>query len=191
MIAAEVMSRPVVSVRPTMPVRQAMVLLVEHRFGALPVVNEEERLLGVVSESDVLRSGMTGASIGATVADVMAAPLATAPMAATVTELAEILLDRRLRCVPIIDNNVLVGVVSRSDLLRTLLQDDDVLAGRIRRLLNAYAGPRPRWSVGVDGGRAWISGPFADEAERRVVIALAHTVPGIGEVDLRPTLASI
>lgn len=191
MIAAEVMSRPVVSVRPTMPVRQAMVMLVEHRFGALPVVNEEERLLGMVSESDVLRSGMTGASIGTTVAEVMAAPLATVPMSATVTELAEILLDRRLRCVPVIDNNILVGVVSRSDLLRTLLQDDDVLADRIRRLLNAYAGRRPRWSVEVDGGRAWISGPFADEAERRVVIALAHTVPGIGEVDLRPTLATI
>ena len=189
MIAAEVMSRPVVSVRPGLPVRQAMALLVEHRFGALPVVNEDERLLGVVSESDLLRAGMIGASIGATVADVMAAPVATVPMSATVTELAEILLDRRLRCVPVIDNGVLVGVVSRSDLLQTLLQDDDVLAGKVRRLLEVYAGPRPRWSVQVDGGRAWISGPFADEAERRVVVALAHTVSGIGEVDLCPTAA--
>jgi CBS domain-containing protein len=45
MIAAEVMSRPVVSLNPTVPVRQAMVLLVEHGFGALPVVSQDERLL--------------------------------------------------------------------------------------------------------------------------------------------------
>jgi CBS-domain-containing membrane protein len=51
MIAAEVMSRPVVSLNPTVPVRQAMVLLVEHGFGALPVVSQDERLLGVVTEA--------------------------------------------------------------------------------------------------------------------------------------------
>src|SRR5215470_5363350 len=69
MIASDVMSRPVVSVSPSMPVRSAMVLLVENAFGALPVVGEGERLLGVVSEGDLLRSRTKGSDVGVTVAD--------------------------------------------------------------------------------------------------------------------------
>jgi len=173
-----------------MPVRSAMVLLVENAFGALPVVGEGERLLGVVSEGDLLRSRMKGSDVGVTVADVMTSPVITVPMAATVVELAEILLDGRLRCVPVVDDGVLVGVVSRSDLLRTLVHGDDVLADRVRRLMNAYAGPRSKWLVDVADGVVWITGPFADQAERRVILALARTVPGAERVELRPTVVA-
>ena len=185
MIAADVMSRPVVSVAPAMPVRSAMVLLVENAFGALPVVDEDDRLLGVVSEGDLLRARMCGADVGAVVGDVMTSPVTTVPMSATIADLASILLDGRLRCVPVVDDGVLVGVISRSDLLRMLVHDDDMLADRVRRLLYAYAGPRSKWVVDVVDGVVWITGPFADEAERRVVEALAHTVPGAGRVELR------
>lgn len=191
MIAADVMTRPVVSVTPMMPVRSAMVLLVEHAFGALPVVGEDERLIGVVSEGDLLRAGMRGASIGATVSDVMASPVISVPMSTTLAELAEILLDGRLRCVPVVDDGVLVGVVSRSDLLRILVHDDDILADHVRRLVHAYGGPRPKWVVDVVDGVVWITGPFADEAERRVLLALAHTVPGVTRVELRPTVGAV
>jgi hypothetical protein len=115
----------------------------------------------------------------------MTSPVTTVPMSATLTELAEILLDGRLRCVPVVDDGVLVGVVSRSDVLRTLLRDDDVLADRVRRLVHAYGGPKSRWLVDVVDGVVWITGPFADEAERRVLLALAHTVPGVERVELR------
>lgn len=191
MIAADVMSRPVVTVSPAMPVRSAMVLLVENQFGALPVVSEDDRLLGVVSEGDLLRAGMRGADVGATVADVMTSPVVTVSMEATLAELATILLDGQLRCVPVVKDAVLVGVVSRSDVLRTLVHDDDMLADRVRRLVHAYAGPRSRWLVDVVDGVVWITGPFADEAERRVVLALAHTVPGAERVELRQTPAAI
>lgn len=189
MKASDVMSRPVVSVAPTMPVRSAIVLLVENNFGALPVVSEGERLLGVVSEGDLLRSSMKGASVGAVVADVMTSPVTTVPMTASLTELAEVLLDGKLRCVPVVDDGMLVGVISRSDLLRTLVHDDDVLADHVRRLVHAYAGTGPKWLVEVVDGVVWITGPFTDEAERRIVLALARTVPGVGRVELRPAAA--
>lgn len=189
MKASDVMSRPVVSVDPTMPVRSAIVLLTENNFGALPVVSEGERLLGVVSEGDLLRASMKGASVGAVTADVMTSPVTTVPMTASLTELAQVLLDGRLRCVPVVDDGVLVGVVSRSDLLRTLVHDDDVLADQVRQLVHAYAGARPIWLVDVVDGIVWITGPFADEAERRIVLALARTVPGVDRVELRPAAA--
>jgi CBS domain-containing protein len=189
MKASDVMSRPVVSVAPTMPVRSAIVLLIENNFGALPVVSEGERLLGVVSEGDLLRSSMRGASVGAVVSDVMTSPVTTVPMNASLTELAEVLLDGKLRCVPVVDHGMLVGVISRSDLLRTLVHDDDVLADHVRRLVHAYAGTRPKWLVEVVDGVVWITGPFTDEAERRIVLALARTVPGVDRVELRPAAA--
>lgn len=187
MKASDVMTRPVVSVAPTMPVRSAIVLLTENNFGALPVVGEDERLLGVVSEGDLLRASMKGASVGAVVADVMTSPVTTVPMTASLTELAEVLLDRKLRCVPVVDDGVLVGVISRSDLLRTLVHDDDVLADHVRSLVHAYAGTQPKWLVEVTDGVVRITGPFADEAERRIVLALARTIPGANRVELRPT----
>ncbi|HET9142290.1 BON domain-containing protein, partial [Actinophytocola sp.] len=79
-----------------------------------------------------------------------------------------------------------VGVVARRDLLRTLLHDDDVIAAKVRALLDDYAGSRRRWTVEVTGGAVVIGGEFADAAERAVVAALAHTAAGVTDVSLRP-----
>lgn len=187
--AVDVMSRPVVSVTPDMPVRAALVVLIEHGFASLPVV-VDERVVGIVSESDLLSAGMRGYDVGATVADVMAVPVVTMPMTASTTELATIMLAAGLRSTPIVDDDGhLVGVVARIDLLRELVQDDDVIANRVRRELRSYAGLRSRWDVEVMDGVVWVSGVFTDEAERRLVVALARTVPGVGGVELRPAAA--
>ena len=61
-----------------------------------------------------------------------------------------------------------------------------MIADRVRRVLRSYAGMRLRWDVEVVDGVLWVSGVFADEAERRLVIALARTVPGVRGVELRP-----
>lgn len=178
------MSRPVVSVTPDLPARAALVLLLEHGFAALPVVVEEQ-VVGVVSESDLLAADMEG-DVGATVGDVMATPVVTMPMSATTTELASAMLAGGLRSLPIVDNEgFLVGMVGRVDLLRELVQDDDVIADRVRRVLHSYAGQRPRWDVETVDGVVWVTGMFADEAERRLVIALSRTVPGVRRVELR------
>lgn len=187
--AMDVMSRPVVSVTPDLPARAALVLLLEHSFATLPVV-ADGHVVGVVGESDLLRSGMRGSDVGATVADVMATPAVTMRMHATVTELARTMLDRGLRSLPIVDDeDRLVGMTGRIDLLRTLVHDDDLIADRVRRLLHSYAGQRTRWNVDMVDGVLRVSGAFADEAERRLVTALAHTVAGVHAVELLATAA--
>ena len=187
--AVDVMSRPVVTVTPDMPVRAALVLLLEHGFAALPVV-VEKRVVGVVSESDLLRAGMSGADVGATVGDVMSMPPVTVPAGATIADIAATMLAGALRSMPVLDDDAhLVGMVARSDLLRTLMHDDDVLADRVRRLLHDYAGLRTRWDAEMVSGVMWVTGVFADEAERRLVVALARTVPGVDRVELRSLAA--
>lgn len=180
------MSRPVVAVTPDLPARAALVLLLEHRFAALPVV-ADERVLGMVSESDLLRAGMLSSDVGATVGDVMTTPAVTLSTSATTTELATTMLAGGLRSVPIVDGDArLVGMVGRIDLLRTMVHSEDMVADRVRRVLHSYAGQHARWDVAMVDGVIWVSGTFADEAERRLVGALARSVPGVGRVELRP-----
>ena len=65
-----------------------------------------------------------------------------------------------------------------------MVRRDDVLAARVRFLLDDYAGHRRQWSVEVDSGRAAIAGKFADDAEERIIGALALSVPGVSRVDI-------
>ncbi|CAL9506351.1 Inosine-5'-monophosphate dehydrogenase [Actinosynnema sp. ALI-1.44] len=184
MNAAEVMTRPVVTVEPTTTIRAASALLVDHGFSALPVVEPGGRLVGIVSGIDLLVHSIGQGGGALTVGQVMNEAVISAPLTATPTELAGAFLGNRLRCLPVVDaRGHVVGVVSRSDLLRVLTPEDDVLAARVDRLLRAYSRSR-RWTVEVTGGRVAVSGPFDDAAERRVVAALVRTVPGVVGVAL-------
>ncbi len=182
MNAADVMTRPVVTVEPTTSVRAASALLIDRSFSALPVVERGGRLVGIVSGADLLVAGLNQTTT--TVATVMKSPVISAPLTATPTELASAMLGNRLHCLPVVDaRGAVVGVVSRGDLLRVLTPDDEVLAARVDRLLRAYSHTR-RWTVTVRDGTAHVTGPFDDEAERRVVTALVRTTPGVAGVVL-------
>lgn len=179
MNAADVMTSPAVVVNPATTVRAASALLGDHGFSALPVVDEEGRLVGIVSGADLLLAGMTPEISNGPVSRVMRRLVISAPMTATPAELTTTMLSQRLRCLPIVaDGQMLVGVVSRSDLLRILTPADAVLAARVDAALRAYSGS-PRWTVSVNAGEVSVTGPFADVAERQVVEALVRTVPGV------------
>ncbi|WP_112273991.1 CBS domain-containing protein [Lentzea terrae] len=179
MNAADVMTSPAIVVNPTTTVRAASALLGDHGFSALPVVDDDGKLVGIVSGADLLLAGMTPETSTEPVARLMRKAVISAPTTATPAELTAIMLSQRLRCLPIVaDGQVLVGVVSRSDLLRILTPADAVLAARVDAALRAYSGG-PRWTVSVREGEVSVAGPFADVAERKVVEALIHTVPGV------------
>ncbi|HEX8866078.1 MAG TPA: CBS domain-containing protein [Lentzea sp.] len=179
MNAADVMTSPPVVVNPDTTVRTASALLGDHGFSALPVVDDEGRLVGIVSGADLLLAGMSRETANGPVARVMRQSVISAPTSATPAELTSTMLSQRLRCLPIVaDGQLLVGVVSRSDLLRILTPADAALAARVEGALRAYSSG-PRWTVSVRDGEVDVSGPFADVAERRVVEALVRTVPGV------------
>jgi predicted transcriptional regulator len=62
-----------------------------------------------------------------------------------ITTVAERMLAGRLRCLPVVAEGLLIGVVARRDLLRTLIRDDDVITASVRAQLDDYAGSRRQW----------------------------------------------
>ena len=184
MKARDIMTRPVVRVGPATPVREAIVLLTEHCVAALPVVGEDDAVLGVFTEADALRSGLTGAEPDVLVATKMTTPAETVRLDTDIAEIARRMLGDRRRSIPVVDDGVLVGIVSRRDLLSPLVRQDDSTASHLNALLTDYCGHRDRWAVSVTGGMVTIRGTFTDEAERRVVTALAKTVYGVVGVEL-------
>ncbi|RMI33555.1 CBS domain-containing protein [Nocardia stercoris] len=181
MYVRDILSRPVVTVGPETPLPEAISLLTEHHFAALPVVDDADRVIGMLSESDALAaaSAVPAPAVGA----VMSSPVEVAEPHSDVTEVAARMLDRHLRSMPVVEEGVLVGIVARRDLLAVLLHDSAELEAKIRALLDDYAGSRREWTIEVHGSRARIRGHFADAAERHTVVSLALTVDGIDRVD--------
>jgi len=196
MRAREIMTRPVHTVRPDTTIEQAAALLAEHGFAAAPVVDEQRVLIGIVSEADLIRYRVPvdptahlwrEAAEDHTVrphlvADVMTHTVLTAYPDTDVADIARQMLEHSVRSIPVLDRGDVVGIVSRRDILRTVIRTDDIVAGEVQRRLDQYAVGRRRWTATVEDGVVQVSGNFDDEVERQVIAALARTVPGVTEV---------
>jgi CBS domain-containing protein len=113
----EVMTRQAITVGSAAPVVLAAELMLHHRHTALPVVDADSRLVGIVSEADILAAQQAGRSEQATVGRVMTRTPIAVDVGATVGEARALVADRGLRTVPVIEGERLVGVLSRSDLV--------------------------------------------------------------------------
>lgn len=182
MLARDILSRPVVSVRPETSLREAIALLTQCGFAALPVIDDTDRIVGVLSESDALAA--VPRLDTAIVAAVMTTPVQVVSPHTDVSAIASTMLAEHLHSMPVAEAGVLVGIVARRDLLRTLIRDDATTEAKIRVLLDDYAGSRRDWRIKVVGNRASVRGRFADPLEERVIASLVRTVDGIDHVDI-------
>ncbi len=144
MYAKDVMSSEVVSIAPTATIFDAARLLINTRVSGLPVVDENGRMVGVVSEADLIRSSTAVARevgldlLGAVeddaraaaavagaksrrVSEVMTKGVIAAHETATLREVADLMLKHRIKRVPIVRDSLLLGIVSRADLLKALI----------------------------------------------------------------------
>lgn len=196
MRAHNIMSRPVHTVRTVDTIERAAKLLADNKITAAPVLDEAGALVGMVSEGDLLwhrvpadptahlwrsASGNSGPRPHL-VADVMSRHVVTAWLRADVADIAQLMLRHDVRSVPIVEDGVLLGIVSRHDILRTVVRTDDVLRAEIQHRLDEYAGLPGGWTTSVTDGAATVDGDFDDDAERTVVTILARTVPGVAAV---------
>jgi CBS domain-containing protein len=113
----EVMTRQVITVGATQRLALAAELMLHHRHTALPVVDGESRLVGILSEADILADPLAGSSEHTMVGAVMTRTPITVDIGATVGEARALIADRGLRTLPVVDGDRLVGVLSRSDLI--------------------------------------------------------------------------
>ncbi|MPY80442.1 MAG: CBS domain-containing protein [Actinophytocola sp.] len=119
MHASEIMARPVPTVGPHTPIADAVDMLTERALPGLPVVADDGRLIGLFSEADALFSEVTLAGDDSvTVESVMTTQVETAGPDADVADIARLMLDHELSCVPIVQGGMVFGLVSRTEVLR-------------------------------------------------------------------------
>lgn len=177
--AQDVMTRPVVSVHRSTPLPEVGSLLADYGFAALPVTDDSGVLLGVLTSGDVLRADPARHH---TAQSVMATPPVVAELFSGLDGIGRMLTRRGVRSVPVVDDeNRVVGIVSRGDLLRLNVTSDDAIAVGVQKLLDDYTGKR-RWVAQVQQGTVTVAGRFDDESERRIAVALARMVPGARDV---------
>ena len=196
----EVMTHNVVTAAPQTPFKQIARLFAEHDVSAVPVVDPDRRLLGVVSEADLLRAtaelpDLEGRSAGVrllsrerglpdaeTAAQLMTSPAITAQPGWNLVETARTMHRKGVKRLPVVDETgQLVGIVSRSDLLRPFLRSDtairdeiehDVLADTLRLAPGTIR-------VTVDDGVVRLTGRVDERADVRVIARLCRSVDGV------------
>jgi CBS domain-containing protein len=194
MLIREVMTTPVITVRPTDPVRAAIRTLYENDVTAEPVLDEAGRLVGIVSEMDLLRGEFDPdprATVRlrsgelepppAVVSDIMTSDVTTTTETADVASLTEAMIAQKIKSVPVVRGHELVGIVNRRDLLAVLTRSDNAIQAEVVALLNEQDPEGAGYSVEVRDGVVELSGgPALDE--RHLAERLARTVPGVVRV---------
>jgi CBS domain-containing protein len=120
--ARDLMEKDVITIAPETPIADVQRLFVEDEIHGAPVVDEDGRVLGVISTADVLRIGQDYADRldDFTAADAMTKELVSAPPTATAVDLATTMYRQRVHRILIVEDRALVGIVTTFDLLRAL-----------------------------------------------------------------------
>ncbi|MFB9476669.1 CBS domain-containing protein [Nonomuraea salmonea] len=217
-IVRDVMTAQVTAVGAGTPFKDVADVLVTNGISAVPVLDEDDRVIGVVSEGDLmrkeefreqycgesyhpplrarLRRRVTGQgeeggkkSGGHTAADLMTSPAVTVPATASTVRAARIMDENGVKRLVVTDaEGRLEGIVSRRDLLRMYLRDDD----EIRRRVVDGIQPRSRWDyrsgimVEVHDGIVTLSGHLDRRSEAAAAVHAAERTDGV--VGLREAL---
>ena len=120
--AADIMTTNVITVKKDMVLTDVIGLLLRWHISAMPVVDEDNKLIGIVSEIDLVNMTFDGNAADTTVEEVMTTDIISFSPTTELADLVQSFSKRHLRRVPILDEGRVVGVVSRRDLLREMLR---------------------------------------------------------------------
>jgi CBS domain-containing protein len=192
MLVREIMTSPAHSVHEDATIDAALQLMATARVTSLPVVDHAEHVVGIISEADLLQerlepdprahlrlipppSGPRPASVG----QVMTAHPHTVREDHDVAELARTFASTSWKCVPVVRGDVLLGVVSRSDVIRSMARPDDEIRAEVARAFGEIG--LEGWHVDVTGGSVRITGTASDH-ERAAATSIAQSVKGVRRV---------
>lgn len=121
--AKDIMTKAVICIRPDMLIYDAIRTLVDRNVTGLPVVDADLALVGMLSEKDVLKTlYATEDSAKQTVNDFMSKTVISFDANSSLIELCDCLIEKNFRRVPVTEDGKLVGIVSRSDVIRAILR---------------------------------------------------------------------
>lgn len=216
MNASDVMTRNVLTVGRETSVAQAIRLMLDNHVSGLPVL-DDGKVVGILTEGDLLRRSETGTerhrprwleilmgpgrmaseyvrTHGRKVEEIMTAHLVSVAGDTPLDEVVGLMERRRIKRVPVLDGDVLVGVVSRADLLRSLLHvfeghhsagrdDDEIREQIVAELAKAAWAPRDGFSISVKDGVVDLNGVILEEKEREALRVVAENVAGVTAVE--------
>ncbi|MFE0677220.1 CBS domain-containing protein [Streptomyces sp. NPDC058867] len=201
-----VMTTEVVRAEYGTPFKEVARLLAEHRVGGLPVVDEDEQVLGVVSETDLLLrqaatpdpyepakhtwfASLTGRgrtraakAEARTAGRLMTHPAVTVHAEDTIVEAARTMTRHGVRRLPVLDEeNRLVGIVSRRDLLSVFLRPDaGIRAAVVDEVLVKALWLSPRAvDVSVTEGVVTLSGQLERRSEKEIAVSMTRQIDGV------------
>jgi CBS domain-containing protein len=178
----DIMTSPVVTVTPDTSLKDAAAALVEHGINAVPVVDGGRRLVGIVSEADLLRPKEPRPR---TVREVMTRAVYTIPEDADAAAAARLMLRHNLKSIPVVAGGLVVGMVARRDLLRLVARSDQDIHADLERRLKEEVAALQRLGIDVSDGVVTFRGPIGAPA-RELSKLLARAIPGVVEVRWEP-----
>lgn len=215
MNVADLMSRSTISVNPESTVADAARMMLANRVSGLPVVDKDGKLVGIVTEGDLMRRaeiGTDGKPAGWVKAFLMPSTVAADyvatharhvsgvmthnPVFVTpdtgLEEVAQLMLRKHIKRLPVLQDGVLQGVIGRSDLLRLLARklietpaectDEEIGAYIKNELDHARWAPRSGVRINVKEKIVDLEGTVFSDEERQAVIVIAENAPGVRHV---------
>ena len=201
----DVMTIDVATIGPDALLKDAAIELVRRKISGMPVVDDDGNVLGVLSETDILakegdehhNSGflrwlvdpadpwITARFDAVTVGDAMSAPARTIAPNRPIAEAATFMLDEDVNRLPVVDaDGMLVGVVSRGDLVRAFARTDEEIRAEIEEdVIRKVMWLSPAAvDVTVTDGVVTLEGEVATEADAELLPTFARRVPGVVDV---------
>jgi len=215
MRAADVMTAPVISVTPDTRTRDAIELMLTHHLSGLPVLDDDGKLVGIVSEGDFVRRSELGTekhrsrfiafilgpgrgahdytkSHARFIRGVMTEEVIAVTEDATLEEIVSLMEKHSIKRVPVMRGEEVVGMLSRSDLLRALVAasrrrdeatDDRAIKARIlAELAHEEWAPSSCIGVEVKDGIVDITGTIFDARQRLALKVAVENTPGVKAV---------
>ena len=200
----DVMTQEVVTVNEHASFKEVATLIAKHRVSALPVLDREGRVLGIVSEADLVlkeeypqgppegrlfqsrrQRQARAKAAGDTAAELMTSPAVTVGPDASVAEAARLLHRHGIRRMPVVDPaGPLLGIVSRADLLKVFLRSDADIAQEIREQVLRRAMWMDPDTIVVDVSDGVVT--LMGQVERRtlipITVGLVHGIDGVVDV---------
>ena len=119
--AKDIMAKNVVTIKPDATLAEAIKMLIAEKISGVPVVNAGGKMVGLISEKDILNLAFSGNLNNTKVEEIMTREVVSFSSDTDIDRIALVIGERQFRRVPIVDGGKVVGIVSRRDIIRNVL----------------------------------------------------------------------
>jgi CBS domain-containing protein len=122
MLVRNRMSRPAVTIRQDADFQKALALMQDGKLRRLPVVNDDDQLVGIVVERDLLVAAMRYLQSRVEIADIMTRNVVTVSPDTDLNEVARTMLERKIGGLPVLEHGRVVGIITESDIFKRFVE---------------------------------------------------------------------